>query len=164
MGSAFKYLYQPNSLCSTRSYWDISKLQYKGHFSKLETSSLYVFSLILGPLGDQGLHIGDWNNLQTGCPHPAEKGRAAEEKGQRGPGTETGTEWGAQTGQVGQKKKDAYFDCNATDFLYLARVRYDHGWYLYVWFISSSSKTSCTPFPTSSTNKMAIFTLSLYQS
>lgn len=56
------------------------------------TRSALSLSLSLGSLGDQGLHIGDWNNLQAGCPHPAEKGRAAEEKGQRGPGTETGTE------------------------------------------------------------------------
>lgn len=63
-----------------------------GLFYKLGTVTEGVFFLALGSLGDQGLHIGDWNNLQAGCPHSAEKGGAAEEKGQRGPGTETGTE------------------------------------------------------------------------
>lgn len=99
-----------------------------------ETNTRSALSLSLGSLGDQGLHIGDWNNLQAGCPHPAEKGRAAEEKGQRGPGTETGTEWGAQTGQVGQKKQAAYFGCNASDFSYLAGVRHAHGEYFCIWF------------------------------
>ena len=42
--------------------------------------------------GNQGLHFGDWNHLKAGRSHPAEEGGAEEEEGQRGPGTETGTE------------------------------------------------------------------------
>lgn len=53
-------------------------------------------------LGDEGLHTVDWNNPQVGCPYPAEKGRAAEKKGQWGPGTKTGTEWSTQARRVGQ--------------------------------------------------------------
>ena len=53
------------------------------------------------PPGNQGLHFGDWNHLKAGRSHPAEEGGAEEEEGQRGPGTETGTERGAQTWQVG---------------------------------------------------------------
>lgn len=53
---------------------------------------LTVFLLGLATQGGQGLHTGDWNDLQAGRPHPAEKRGAAEEKGQWSPRTEAGTE------------------------------------------------------------------------
>lgn len=125
MESSFKSVFNKHLLRYFRA-----PLQSSFFTSLKKTLSLYsLFGLC--SLGDQGLHIGDWNNLQAGCPHPAEKGRAAEEKGQRGPGTETGTEWGAQTGQVGQNES-CIFELQCSWSSSLARVTYAHGWYYYM--------------------------------
>lgn len=53
---------------------------------------LKIKKKILDFAGDQGLHIGNWNNLQARCSDTAEKGRAAKKKGQWGLGTEKSSE------------------------------------------------------------------------
>lgn len=68
-----------------------------------ETFTPIICCFTLEFLGNQGFHIGDWNDFQIRHPHPAETGRAAQEEGERGPGPATGPEWGTQTRRVRRK-------------------------------------------------------------
>lgn len=94
----------------------ISILNQIYHLKPAELKYTYIFLYFLG---DEGLHTVDWNNPQVGCPHSAEKGRAAEKKGQWGPGTKTGAEWGAQTRRVGDWFNTACLCWIATSFIWL---------------------------------------------
>lgn len=69
------------------------KLKSESFTTKLGTDILWLFFIFdMKTPGDQGLHIGDWNNLQAGCSYPAEKRGTAEKKGQWSPCTAAGTD------------------------------------------------------------------------